>query len=56
MVVAAVVNDMKSDLTLGEFDEAVRFLAAIRLNGARAAATEVQALQVLTDGLTHFRR
>lgn len=56
LVVAAVVNDMKSDLSLSEFKEAVPLLTTILSKGAGEAQQEVAALEALLNGLEHFKR
>ncbi len=54
LVVAAAINDMKSDFGLDEFKALIRLLArTIEPQGEAKAAGEIQ---VLLDGLKHWRR
>jgi hypothetical protein len=53
MVVAAAINDIKSDLNFDEFRAAIRLLADIVAGSSRTASAD---LQQLLDGLKHWRR
>lgn len=54
LVVAAVINDMKSDFAMDEFRAAVPLLARVLTKVGNLAATNE--LQKLLDELKHFRR
>jgi hypothetical protein len=54
LVVAAAINDMKSDFDLDEFKRAVPLLA--RTLGSGADTTASSQLQTILDGLKHWRR
>lgn len=53
MVVAAAINDIKSDLDLDEFRAAIRLLAETFVGSSQTASAD---LQQLLDGLKHWRR
>ena len=54
LVVAAAINDMKSDFALDEFMKAIPLLAQVFANHQDKKATSD--LQLVLDSLKHFRR